>query len=88
MPWGFLPGLVINKDYIAHWNYFDLDNFDVPMYLVLGSADIVRSCANSLAKDGKSDFMMNVGDGSCDEFLNTKSCRFDGGDCQLWHDLK
>ena len=58
------------------------------MYLVLGSANIVRSCANSLAKVGKSDFMLNVGDGSCDEFLNTKSCRFDGGDCQIWNGLK
>jgi len=48
-----------------------------------GSANIVRSCANSLAMVGKSDFMLNVGDGSCDEFLNTKSCRFDGGDCQI-----
>ena len=45
--------------------------------------DVVSECANSLAGNNLADFVMNVGDGSCNTFLNTRLCLFDGGDCSV-----
>jgi len=47
------------------------------------TGDLVSECANSLATENLVDFVMNVGDGSCDTFLNTRLCKFDGGDCMI-----
>ena len=52
-----------------------------PFHLV--KYDIVMNCANSMAGKELSEILVNVGDGSCDEFLNTEFCKFDGGDCSV-----